>query len=66
MEEGLQAQDAKLNSVTYAATNLRSIANQSYDRDMEQLGMIDIAPEFLAEMKKGTDKRPYFNPKAMQ
>jgi hypothetical protein len=45
---------------------LRGITNQSYNRDMEQLGMVDIAPELLAEMKKGTNKRPYFDTEAMQ
>jgi hypothetical protein len=66
VEDGLQAKDARWNPTTYAATTLRSIANLSYNKDMEELGMVDIAPELLAEMRKGTDKRPYFNTKAMQ
>jgi hypothetical protein len=66
VEEGLQAQDAQWDQEIYAATMLRSITNQSYNRDMEQLGMVDIAPELLAEMMKGTNKRPYFDTKAMQ
>jgi hypothetical protein len=66
MEEGLQAQDAKWNPTTYAATTLCIIANQSYNRDIEKLGMVDIAPELLAEMREGTEKRSYFDTKAMQ
>jgi hypothetical protein len=66
MEEGLQAKDARWNPTTYTAATLCSIANFFYDKDMEELGMLDIAPELLAEMRKGTDKRPYFDTKAMQ
>ncbi len=33
---------------------------------MEKLGMVNIAPELLMEMRKGTEKRPYFDTKAMQ
>jgi hypothetical protein len=66
VEEGLQAKDVRWNPTTYAATTLCSIANLSYNKDMEELGMVDIiAPELLAEMRKGTDKRLYFGTKAM-
>jgi hypothetical protein len=58
--------DTRWNPMTYATTTLCSIANLSYDKDMEELGMVDIAPELLANMRKGTDKRPYFNTEAMQ
>ena len=66
VEEGLQAKDARWNSTAYTATTLHSIANISYDKEMEELGMVDITPELLTEMRKGTDKRPYFDTEAMQ
>jgi hypothetical protein len=55
VDKGLQAKDARWNQTTYAATTLCSIANLSYNKDMEELGMVDIAPELLAEMRKGVD-----------
>ncbi len=66
VEEGLQAEDERCNPTTYSATTLPSIANLSYNKDMEELGAVDITPELLAEMMKKTDKWPYFETKAMQ
>jgi hypothetical protein len=66
MEEALQAEDAKWDDETYAASTLRSMANQSYDKDMEILGMVDIAPELLAEMKRGSSTKQHFDTEAMQ
>jgi hypothetical protein len=66
MEEALQAEDTAWDHERYAASTLQSIANQSYDKDMEVLGMVDIAPDLLAEMKMGSSKKQHFNTEAMQ
>jgi hypothetical protein len=38
------------------ATTLCSLTNNTYVTDMEHLGLVDIAPVLLAEMKKGSAK----------
>jgi hypothetical protein len=38
----------------------------TYNKDMELLGMVDIAPKLLAKMQKGSVKKQQFDTKAMQ
>jgi hypothetical protein len=49
------ALDSKWDQTTYTAPTLRSLSNQTFDTDMEKLGMVDIAPELLEEMKRGSN-----------
>ena len=65
-EEALMALDSKWDQTSYTATTLRSLSNRTYDKDMEMLGMVDIAPELLAEMKRGSNAKQQFDTEAMQ
>ena len=44
----MEVYDSKWDPATYSATTLRSISMPTYNKDMEALGVIDIAPELLA------------------
>ncbi len=44
----MEVYDSNWDPATYSATTLRSISTPTYNKDMEALGVIDIAPELLA------------------
>ena len=43
-----------------------SISTPTYDKDMKALGVVDIAPELLTEMQRGSKRKQQFDTKAMQ
>ena len=62
----MEVYDSKWNPATYSATTLRSISTPTYNKDMEALGVVDILPELLAEMQKGSKRKQQFDTEAMQ
>ena len=60
------ALDSKWDQTTYTATTLSSLSNRTFDKDMEKLGMVDIAPELLEEMKQGLNAKQQFGTEVMQ
>ena len=60
------ALDSNWDQTRYTATTLRSLLNRTFDKDMEELGMVDIAPEVLEEMKQGSNAKQQFGTEAMQ
>jgi hypothetical protein len=65
-EDALEAPDARWDPVTYPATTLCCVAHTSYDQDMHSLGVVDVPPELLAEMQKGSRRKQHFDTEAMQ
>ena len=58
--------DSKWDPATYSATTLQSILTPTYNKDMEALGAIDIVPELLAEMQRGSKRKQQFDTEVMQ
>jgi hypothetical protein len=65
-EQAMEVYNSKWDPATYSATTLRSILTPTYDKDMEALGVVDIAPELLAEMQRGSKRKQQFDTEAMQ
>ena len=65
-EQAMEVYDAKWDPVQYSATTLWSILTPTYDKDMEALGVVDIAPELLAEMQHRSKRKQQFDTEAMQ
>ena len=62
----MEVYNSKWDPATYSATTLWSISTPTYDKDMEALGVVDIAPELLAEMQQGSKHKQQFDTEAMQ
>ena len=62
----MEVYDSKWDPATYSATTLRSISTPTYNKDMEALGVVDIVPELLAEMQRGSKRKQQFDTEAMQ
>jgi hypothetical protein len=65
-EQAMEVYDSKWDPATYSATTLQSILTATYNKDMEALGVVDIAPKLLAEMQQGSKCKQQFDTEAMQ
>jgi hypothetical protein len=58
--------DSSWDLVTYRATPLQCLPHQAYVQDMAKLGVVDVAPELVQEMRDCSKHKQQFNTEAMQ